>query len=1302
MNGKRIAKWSLAGLAGLLLVCGTGGYLYLRSDSFRQFALRKIVAEADQATGGHTQIGSLDFSLSTLTAHLYDITVRGNEAPGQPPLLHADKLTVGLTVLSAIHRQVVLSELIIDRPIVHLRVAADGKNNLPTAPPGSTRSGSSTSVFDLGVRHAQISNGEVYYNDKKTPVDADLYDLGTEIRFATLAQRYEGTLSYDNGHVRYAEYAPMPHSLKLSFSATPDQFNLQSLMLKIGASTATLNANVTNYSNPVVNGDYEIEIHAQDFGSMAPGTQPTGDIALNGKLHYQAVGNDPLLRDVQLNGKLASDVLAAVASGTRVEARKLQGTYRLAGGNLEVSDLSVEGLGGRILANAEIKHLDATPEGRVQASLRNISLREIQQIARAQTPGAALAGTIGGTADVSWNGSLSKLKAHSDLSMQALASSRTNRPGKEVPVDGAIHVSYDGTRQTIELRNTSLRMPSATLTANGLVGDHSSLQVRLTASDLHQLTQIAASFLPPQTKTPAISGSATLNAVVRGSMNQPLINAQLNAQNVEMQGSEWRTVKMQLRATPSEFTVQSGSLVSAHRGQANFNASVVLHNWSYLPDNPIRASIDLQQMSLTDLQRLANQNLPIAGDLSVKASIGGTELNPTGSGSARVTNGRAYGETIQNLAADFKAENGSISSTLNLTVPAGGVNANVFYTPKTQAYQVKLDAPSIVLQKLQSLQGRDLSGTVSATVTGQGTVDDPQLDALIQLPQLQVKQNNISAVRAQLHVAQHNADVDLETNVLNAPIKAHAKVALSGNFSADAVVDTGSIPLGAVVAAYSPNTQGFAGEAQLHATLKGPLKDRSQMEAHMSIPVLKATYQSLEIGIANPIRADYVDSVVTLQPADIRGTDTSLHLAGRMPTGGSGTPTLAAQGTVDMKILKIFETDLDSSGTLALDVRAAGSTSHPAVQGKLQFKDVALSTEAAPIGVEKLNGALNIADNRVEVSNMTAQVGGGEITMGGSINYSPAVNFNLALQGHSIRLRYPDGLRTLLDTNLTFTGDMQASTLNGKVLLDSLSFTPDFDLTRFGDQFSTGGTISQPGFADTIKLGIAVQSQENLNATSSQVTLAGRAALQVGGTAANPVITGRTTLSSGELFFRNTRYQIQKGVITFDDPNVTHPVMNVSVSTIIEQYNLTLTMRGPLDKLTTSYVSDPPLSTADIINLVARGKTTQESAASTESTDSMIASQAASQLSSSVQKLAGISSLQISPTVGGNNQSPSAVVAIQQRVTKNLLFTFSTDVTQPGSEAVSGEYQLNKRWSVSMSRDQLGGFSVDGRYHTRF
>jgi hypothetical protein len=84
-----------------------------------------------------------------------------------------------------------------------------------------------------------------------------------------------------------------------------------------------------------------------------------------------------------------------------------------------------------------------------------------------------------------------------------------------------------------------------------------------------------------------------------------------------------------------------------------------------------------------------------------------------------------------------------------------------------------------------------------------------------------------------------------------------------------------------------------------------------------------------------------------------------------------------------------------------------------------------------------------------------------------------------------------------------------------------------------------------------------------------------------------------------------------------------------------------------------------------------------------------------------VQKLAGISSLQIDPTLGGS-QNPSARVAIQQRVTKKFLFTFSTDVTQPGTETVDGDYQFNKRWSVGVQRDELGGVAIDGRYHTQY
>src|ERR1700688_5004795 len=1304
MNWKRTIGWALAGLLTLLLIAIVGGYFYLRSNNFQQFALGKIVEQADQATGGRTQIGGLDFNLSTLTAHLYNITMRGTESSDQPPLLHADELTVRIKIVSALHHQVALRELLTAHPVIHFQVSREGKYNLPTAPP--SQSSSNTSVFDLAVEHVQLTNGEVNYNDRKTPLDADLYDLATDIRFTSLAKTYEGVVSYNNGHVKYAQYAPLPHNLNLKFSASLDRFNLESALVKLGSSAVTLHAGVSNYSNPIADGDYQVQSHTQDFAAMSPQAAPAGDVSLTGKLHYQAVGDEPLLRNISINGQLASEALSAAASGNRLELRRLQGTYQLAGGNLELREFTFDSLGGRITANGEIKHLDTTPESQFRAALRNISLGELQRALRTQgVSSATVSGRLGGTAEASWKGSIANLRAHSDLTVQALASNKSNPSESRIPINGVIHASYDGARQTISLRDTTLRIPSATLTAQGTVSHNSSLQIQVAANDLHQLAALAYSFRSPQPQVPAVSGSATLNAVVSGSMKKPTVAAQLNAQNLQVEGSEWTTAKLQMHANPSEFAVQSGSLVNAQQGQATFSATVGLRNWSYQDTNRIEAHLDVQRIRIADLQRLANQHYPISGDFSAKVSLGGSQLNPVGSGSAQITNASAYNEPIQNFAVKFNAANGSIVSTLNLAVAAGTVDANLSYTPKTKAYKVRMDAPSVVLQKLQTVKAKDLglTGTVTASVNGDGTLDDPQLNAVIQLPQLQLRQSSISGLKAELAVANHSADFNLNSKVSEASVHAHGRVALSGNYYTEAAIDTNTVPLDVLMATYAPSVpQGFKGQTELHATLKGPLKDKSQVEAHLSIPVLNASYQSLQIGIASPIRVDYSDSVVTLQPAEIRGTGTTLRMQGRWPIGGTSSPTLNANGSVDVRILKIVAPDVESSGTLALDVRASGPAASPTVAGQLQLKDIAVNTADAPVGVEKLNGTLDISNDRVQVSQMTAQVGGGQVSVGGSISYRPAMQFNLALKGQSVRLRYPDGLRSLLDANLAFSGTTQASTLNGRVLIDSLSFTQDFDLASFGDQFSTGTAPSQPGFADTIKLAINVQSQEDLNATSSQISIAGRASLQVGGTAGDPVITGRTTLTSGELFYRNVRYQLQKGVITFDDPNETHPVLNVSVTTTVEQYNLTLTMRGPLDKLTTSYVSDPPLATADVINLIARGKTTQESAASSQSTDSMIASQAASEVSSSVQKLAGISSLQIDPTIGGNNSNPGARIALQQRVTKNLLFTFSTDVSQPGSEMVQGEYQLNKRWSVSAARDQLGGVSVDGRYHTRF
>ena len=131
----------------------------------------------------------------------------------------------------------------------------------------------------------------------------------------------------------------------------------------------------------------------------------------------------------------------------------------------------------------------------------------------------------------------------------------------------------------------------------------------------------------------------------------------------------------------------------------------------------------------------------------------------------------------------FHADKGSVTSTLDVGLAAGSANGNVSYTPKTKAYALRLDAPSVVLQKLHAVQAKNLplAGTLTASASGAGTLDNPQLTAVLELPQLRLRQNSISAVKAEVRVANHRADLTLHSQLANASVQAHGSVNLTGD-----------------------------------------------------------------------------------------------------------------------------------------------------------------------------------------------------------------------------------------------------------------------------------------------------------------------------------------------------------------------------------------------------------------------------------------------------------------------------------------------------------------------------------------
>ena len=1315
MTWKRKLGWIGIFLVVLIVVLGIAGYFTFRSQAFHKYVLAKIQQQASEATGAQVRIQNFTLHVSTLSANAYGITIRGTESKSAPPLAQADQLVVRLKIVSLLHKKVDLNEIILRHPVVSLRIKKDGSTNLPTPP--KSKSNSSTNLFDLGIQHVLLSQGEIYYNDVKTPLDAELHDLQLEVKSEFASKGYDGTLFYRDGRLQYGDMKALPHDLNARFNATPSEFTLNPLVLTVASSTIELAGNVQNYPSPTASGSYKITIHPQDFRSVLKNPAiPTGQLTLAGSLRYQYEANAPMLRTVVLDGLLNSRELAVNSPDLRTVIRNVRGQFRLAKGNLDARGLAADLLDGHLTAAATMQHLDTNPVSKLHASMQAISLGAAKAALKtANLHQIPITGHISGTADASWAGSIQNIKARSDIGIKAGIAS-ASAGSAPIPLDGAFHVSYDGRANMATLTNTFARTPQTRVDINGTAGQRLNLTVQAHAADLRELDSLAAAFQSGSEQSTAktassgsmnLAGAAEAQVIVQGSMNDPRIRGQLNGRNLQVENTEWRSLGLGFEASKSAVSIENGSLVNARQGNVNFAFSSGLSNWHYLPSSQINVQVFSRGLAIKQLLQVAKLDYPVSGNLSVDVSMRGSQLNPMGSGSVRLAQGKVYGQPLQQFSVQFEGNGDAINSLLNVSTPAGSAKANLMFNPKSKGYEVHLDAPGVKLAQLQPVQERNLgvAGVLSATASGRGTLDNPQLTATVQIPQLQMRQASVSGIKANLNVANHRAQLALDSEVAQTFVQARGTMDLTDSHYTRATLDTKGMPIEGLLALYAPaKSNGPRGILEVHASAEGPLNDKTRMQAQVVIPTFKADYQGLQIGNTRPIRVRYANSIITLDPTEIAGTDTTLRLEGQLPLEGSAPVTLSAVGAIDMQLLRFFQPDIQSSGKLLLDVHGTGATAHPELKGQLRLQSVSLMTPDAPLGLQNLNGVLDISNDKVDVTQLTGDAGGGQISARGVIGYRPQLQMNLALQAKNVRVRYQDAIRTLLDSELNLVGTSEAANLTGRVLINSLSFTQNFDLASLAGQVQSGPeSAPSEGMAQNLKLNITVQTARDLNLASSEVSLQGQANLRVIGTAADPVIVGRTEFTGGDIFLMNKRYQIERGIVAFSNPNRTEPVLNVRLTTTINQYNLSLTFLGPLDKMQTSYVSDPQLPTADIINLIARGKTTQQAAASPSNlgASSLLAQGAASQVSSGVQKLAGLSSLSIDPTLGGN-ANPGARVAMQKRITSSFLFTFATDVTSTQREIIQGEYQFTKRWSSSVTRDENGGFAVDGKYHKRY
>ena len=1321
MTKRSLAKVA-ASIIAVIVGLAVAGTIVLRSATFHRYMLATIIEKAQAATGARVEIGDFSFSLSGLRVDFDRVVLHGTEASTQRPLVAADHLGVAVKILSLWKQQIDLKEILLDHPVVSLQVDQSGHNNLPISPatPKTQSKNPTDAVFDLAIKHVNVNSGEIYYNDRSIPLSADLHNFRAETSFTNSPQQqYRVSAGYDQGVVAYQDLKPVPHALNLRATATRSGITIDELVGTTGKSRISVSGALNNYANPSLNGTYQANVDTAEAVALAvaASTSANGLIQLRGKINYQPKDRVPFINGLSVDGSLDSNSLSYRTPAAHGALSAVRARYQLSNANFYVSEAQAATLGGRISAKFEMKHLDATPAARLEVNGQNILVRQVAEAlaASGSTPQIAMAAKADVKAQVAWNGNVHKALGTATATISTPSTTPSTSGG--MPLDGKINVAFRGGDSVVTVSDSYLHSAATRVIAAGTLSDHSNLHVDLTASDLREVGALVQSMQPAKSSSASVvntknlGGYAHFRGEVTGRLADPKIAGQLSASNLNYNGSHWRTLQTNVELSSSAASLQNLTLRGQQQGELSGGARVTLTDWSYKSSNAVQVQLKVDKLPVVDLQQLAGQHYPVTGMLNATVQLAGSQDHPVGHGAMSLAQATAWNEPIKNFSAEFNGDDQTIHSNFNLQIPAGGVTGALSFAPKTNQYDASVSTSGIKLEQVNALQARSpgLAGTLTLEAKGHGSFQNPVLNATASVVNLKIRDQAISELNAQVNIADQRANGTVHARVQQSVVDARGDVQLTGERLANLRVDTGTIPIALLLTTYASNqANDVSGDVEFHATLNGPLSNPARMQAQVEIPKLNLGYKTQQLGNPRPMRISYANNIVRVEDAEMTGTGTDMKLTGSVPTMRGAAMDVKLNGDLDLAILKGFQQGLESSGSVNVDLAATGNFSNPQVRGQAKIVNAAVSSGDIPLGFENVNGEFTLDGSRVQITTFSGNVGGGDVNMTGFALYGQQPSFSATLNAQNVRVRYPDGVRAIVGGNLQLSGSPADSTLSGRMAIDRLSFTKDFDLANFMAQFSGETPVEAPSdFARNMKLQIAVQTANNLNAVSSKLSIEGSANLTVGGTAADPVILGRTSLTAGDIFFLGKRYQVQSGTIEFANPVRTEPTLNVYVTTTVQQYNITLNFVGPIDRLRTNYTSDPSLAPSDIINLIAFGKTAEESASSSSTptsvgAESVLAQGVSGQVSGRLEKLAGISQLSIDPLAGTNPNDPGSQISIQQRVSGNLLLTFSTDVTSTQNQAVQLEYQARRNVSVSVLRDQNGGYAIDVRVRKEF
>lgn len=1271
----------------VVLVLGASAAAYVRARA-PEWARRLIEERLTRFFQRPSQVASVRLRLLPLEVEISGLRVQGRTG-ASPPFLEVPKVLATATWHWPLGPSAIeLSRVRVERPVVRVNAFEGGGDDLP-------RLGGGGGGLHLRVARLTVVEGEAWVDHRRVPLDLDVPHLTARLE-GRAHGGLEGPVSLGPGAVRFGDAEPL---------ALESRLHLVVVGSELRATRGVLKAEGT-------------ELHYDGALRLVP--RPLGTFALRGPVDLAVVDRHvartgfSLAGDARYDGSVSVDgsrlrfrgrLSGTAGSFDGVPVPRYDGEIRWDETGVHLAGFLVHALSGEARLDVDVPPRPG--EARVRGTVDGMDAEGLSRLVFGWDA-AGLAAATRGPLDLRWpRGRTREITGTASLDFTPRADGRT-------PLQGRLAWSAEGGRQTVEA--AEFETPMARARAHGTIeaDDRTELALETESGDLAQadalLARLRRALGTAEAVPAAVGGRGTFRGRWRGTIAEPVFEGHFTGDEVSYLGVRWgaadwrgqldarRVVSetLVLRRPGGELRLSGPAESGPYGGEDALDVHVVFHDW------PAR-----------DLLQAVGSEMPLSALLSGTARVRGRRSAPTGDLQVRADEGRYAGILFRRLDVDSRLRPRHVEVVRGRAEVGGG--SLTFHGSVTDdgLYDGRAELSSVELEEAFPRVPEALrpAGRLSGALTLQGPLARPRVVGELSAPRLFVGEEGLGALRASL-VGTGDGRVQVEASCRSARVDLvlGGEVAAARPFEAALRVvakETSLDPYLRLAWTALPAAVGVVATGDLR--LEGPLSTPSALRGEGTFAALDVRFPEYPVRNPRPVKIALGGGAVELRELALAGEGTDLALSGRLALAADGPLEMAARGAADLRALSAVARGLRARGSARLSLQVTGTRALPRVTGRLDVDGGGLRLRGFPHGLDDVKGGLRFTETAAQLVGVTGTVGGGRVEMEGQLGYAAGrpLTVDVAARGQGIALRYPEGLRSVIDGDVRLTGDAKAPWATGQLEVRQALWTRRYDVATELLAARAAWSADAPGLDEGVRLDLKVRAPGTIRVDNNLATLQARADLSVQGTLEAPVILGRAEIERGRVYFQGNTYLIRRGTLDFANPQRLDPLFDVEAETRLRAYRITLRVNGTLDRVVPTLTSDPPLTTLEVLSLLAGSSEPHGSPADTG--QRLAVTGAAALVAGAVTGAAterigleqrlGLSRFSIDPSVFKGTQTDlSARVTLGKRITPDLSVLYSQELRGPEERIVSVEYTLSDRLSLLLTRAEATGAAFDVRF----